>query len=409
VKRAIAILKQKYEALSPYMDERIRRLWAATEAQALGWGGVTAVSAATGLSRTTITAGLIETQRRATGEAKTFTTSRLRRPGGGRKKLTQTDRTLQCDLESLVDPATRGDPQSPLRWTCKSTARLAAELQARDHRVSIRTVACLLHDLDYSLQANCKSTEGRQHPDRNAQFEHINQQIQSYQQQRQPVISVDAKKKELVGDFKQGGREWQPSGQAERVRVPDFEDPDLGKAIPYGVYDVTAHVGWVSVGTDHDTAEFAVATIRQWWRQMGMHTYPNMQTLLVIADAGGSNGWRTRLWKMELQRLANALGLTIAVCHLPPGTSKWNKIEHRMFAYIMQNWRGRPLISHEVIINLIGHTTTKTGLQIRAELDTQSYPTGRKITNEEFAQIQIERDAFHGEWNYKILPKGPVN
>lgn len=409
MKHAIAILKQKYDALSPYMDERIRRLWAATEAQALGWGGVTAVSAATGLSRTTITAGLIETQRRAAGEAETFTTSRLRRPGGGRKKLTQTDRTLWCDLESLVDPATRGDPQSPLRWTCKSTARLAAELQARGHRVSIRTVACLLHDLDYSLQANRKTTEGRQHPDRNAQFEHINQQIQSYQQQRQPVISVDAKKKELVGDFKQGGREWQPTGQAERVRVHDFEDPDLGKAIPYGVYDVTANVGWVSVGTDHDTAEFAVATIRQWWGQMGMHTYPHVQTLLVIADAGGSNGWRTRLWKAELQRLANALGLTIAVCHLPPGTSKWNKIEHRMFAHITQNWRGRPLISHEVIINLIGHTTTKTGLQIRVELDTQSYPTGRKITNEEFAQIQIERDAFHGEWNYKILPKGPVN
>jgi transposase len=409
VKRAIAILKQKYEALSPYMDERIRRLWAATEAQALGWGGVTAVSAATGLSRTTIRAGLIETQHRAAGEAETFTTSRLRRPGGGRKKLTQTDRTLRCDLESLVDPVTRGDPQSPLRWTCKGTARLAAELQARGHRVSIRTVAHLLHDLDYSLQANRKTTAGRHHPDRNAQFEHINQQIQSHQQQRQPVISVDAKKKELVGDFKQGGREWQPTGQAERVRVHDFEDPDLGKAIPYGVYDVTANVGWVSVGTDHDTAEFAVATIRQWWRQRGMHTYPHVQTLLVIADAGGSNGWRTRLWKAELQRLANALGLTIAVCHLPPGTSKWNKIEHRMFAHITQNWRGRPLISHEVIINLIGHTTTKTGLQIRAELDTQSYPTGRKITNEEFAQIQIECDAFHGEWNYKILPKGPVN
>lgn len=405
MKREIAILKQKYDALRPYMDERIRRRWAATEAQALGWGGITAVSAATGLSRTTITGGLVGTiKHRAQGEAQA-SAIRLRRPGGGRKKLPHTDLTLQRDLELWVDPATRGDPQSPLRWTCKSTAKLAAELQARGHVVSIRTVAHLLHDLDYSLQANRKTTEGRQHPDRNAQFEHISQQIQRYQQQCQPVISVDAKKKEWVGDFKQAGREWQPTGQAERVRVHDFKDPDRGKAIPYGVYDVTANVGWVSVGTDHDTAEFAVATISQWWRRMGTHAYPHAQTLLVIADAGGSNGWRTRLWKAELQRLANDVGLTIAVCHLPPGTSKWNKIAHRMFAHITQNWRGRPLISHEVIINLIGHTTTKTGLQVRAALDTQSYPTGRKITDEEFAPIQIERNAFHGEWNYKILPK----
>jgi hypothetical protein len=317
MKREITILKQKYDTLSPYMDERIRRFWAATEAQVFGWGGITAVSAATGLSRSTITAGLVETKHRAQGEVEASAT-RLRRPGGGRKQLTHTDPSLQRDLEALVDPGTRGDPQSPLRWTCKSTAKLAAELQARGHGVSIRTVAHLLHDLDYRLQANRKTTEGRQHPDRNAQFEHISQPIQGYQQQPQPVISVDAKKKELVGDFKQLGREWQPTGQAERVRVHDFEDPDLGKAIPYGIYDVTANVGWVSVGTDHDTAEFAVATIRQWWRQMGMPTYPHAQTLLVIADAGGSNGWRTRL----LQRLANAVGLTIAVCHLPPGKSQ---------------------------------------------------------------------------------------
>lgn len=390
------------------MDERIRRLWAATEAQAFGWGGITAVSAATGLSHTTITAGRAETKRRARGEVETPSMG-LRRPGGGRKKLRQTDPTWQRDLEALVDPVTRGDPQSPLRWTCKSTAKLAAELQARGHAVSARTVAQLLGDADYSLQANRKTAEGAQHPDRNAQFEHISQQIRSLQQQRQPVISVDAKKKELVGDFKQAGQEWQPTGQPQRVRVHDFEDPQLGKAIPYGVYDVTANMGWVSVGTDHDTAEFAVATIRQWWRQMGTCTYPQAHTLLVIADAGGSNGWRTRLWKAELQRLADELGLALAVCHLPPGTSKWNKIEHRMFAHITQNWRGRPLVSHEIIINSIGHTTTKTGLQIRAELDTKPYPTGRKITDEEFAQIQIERDVFHGEWNYKILPRGSSN
>jgi len=408
MKREIATIKQKYDALSPFMDERIRRLWAATEAQAFGWGGITAVSAATGLSHTTITVGLAETKRRARGEVE-MPSMRLRRPGGGRKKLRQTDPTLQRDLEALVDPVTRGDPQSPLRWTCKSTAKLAAELQACGHAVSARTVAQLLRDAGYSLQANRKTTEGAQHPDRNAQFEHISQQIRSLQQQCQPIISVDAKKKELVGDFKQAGREWQPTGQPQRVRVHDFEDPQLGKAIPYGVYDVTANVGWVSVGTDHDTAEFAVATIRQWWRQMGTRTYPQAHTLLVIADAGGSNGWRTRLWKAELQRLADELGLAIAVCHLPPGTSKWNKIEHRMFSHITQNWRGRPLVSHEVIINSIGHTTTKTGLQIRAELDTKLYPTGRKITDEEFAQIQIERDVFHGEWNYKILPRESGN
>jgi hypothetical protein len=316
---------------------------------------------------------------------------------------------LQRDLEALVDPVTRGDPQSPLRWTCKSTSNLAIELQARGHLVSERTIAQLLRDLDYSLQANRKTNEGASHPDRNAQFEHISQQIRSFQQRYQPVISVDAKKKELVGDFKQAGREWQPQGQPERVRVHDFEDQERGKAIPYGIYDVTANAGWVSVGTDHDTAEFAVATMRQWWRQMGAATYPQARALLVIADAGGSNGWRTRLWKAELQHWADEVGIPISVCHLPPGTSKWNKIEHRMFAYITQNWRGKPLVSHAVIVNLIGHTTTKTGLYIRANLDLHVYATGRKITDQEFAEIQIKRNAFHGEWNYKILPRKSGN
>ncbi len=403
---SIELIRHKFAALRPFMDERMRRLWAAAEAIALGRGGVTAVAAATGISRTTIARGVHEQQRSGRGEEPS---PRLRRPGGGRKAIVAHDAALLHDLETLVDPVTRGDPQSPLRWTCKSTRRLAAELQALGHTVGPRTVARLLRALDYSLQANRKTKEGTSHPDRNAQFAYINARTQAFQGRGQPVISVDAKKKALVGDFKKGGQEWQPVGEPEHVRVYDFPDPHLGKAIPYGVYDVTTNTGWVSVGTDHDTAEFAVETVRQWWRQMGTSTYPAATDLLIIADGGGSNGTRLRLWKTELQRLATETGLRISVCHLPPGTSKWNKIEHRMFAYITQNWRGRPLISHEVIVNLIGNTTTQTGLHIQAALDLKHYATGKKVPDEALAAVQIERDPFHGEWNYTIGPANVTN
>ena len=402
----VDLIKQKFETLCSFMDERMRRLWAAAEAQALGRGGITAVAAATGLSRTTITQGMREQQGRTEAER---SPDQIRRPGGGRKAVTERDTTLLRDVEALVDPLTRGDPQSPLRWTCKSTRRLATELQGLGHAVSARTVARLLRGMHYSLQANRKTQEGSAHPDRNAQFEYINERTKAFQARGQPVISVDTKKKELVGDFKNGGREWQPRGEPEYVRVYDFPDKELGKAIPYGVYDVTTNTGWVSVGMDHDTAEFAVATLQQWWRQMGVSTYPEATELLIIADGGGSNGVRIRLWKTELQRLADETGLRIAVCHLPPGTSKWNKIEHRMFAYITQNWRGRPLVSHEVIVNLIGNTTTQTGLHIRAALDPNRYETGKKITDEVLAEIHIEHDRFHGEWNYTIIPRDSRN
>jgi hypothetical protein len=398
------VIKQKFLVLNSVLDERSRRLWAACEAKALGWGGIAVVSQATGLSRTTISTGLRECVQQAEA-AEVVSGSRVRRRGGGRKRLTRDDPQLVRDLEWLVDPATRGDPQSPLRWTCKSTRALASELQALGHVVSARTVAHLLHELHYSLQVNRKTREGADHPDRDAQFGHINERTKTFQAHRQPVVSVDTKKKERVGDFKNAGQEWQPQGQPESVRVYDFLDKKLGKAIPYGVYDVTTNTGWVTVGTDHDTAEFAVETVRHWWQQMGVVTYPQASELLIIADGGGSNGSRLRLWKTQLQRLADETQLRISVCHLPPGTSKWNKIEHRMFAYITQNWRGRPLVSHEVIVNLIGNTTTQTGLHIHAELDTRHYPTGKRITKQELSEVQIERDFFHGEWNYTIVPR----
>lgn len=405
----LEIIQSKYEMLRPIMDERMGRLWAAAEAKALGWGGIAVVAAATGLSRKTIATGLREHQGLGATPLLKPQQQRVRRPGGGRKPLSRQDPTLLTDLEALVEPLTRGDPQSPLRWTCKSTYKLAAELQAMGHRVGPSTVAHLLRQLKYSLQANRKTKEGTIHPDRNAQFEHINTQTREFQQRGQPVVSVDAKKKELVGDFKNGGQEWQPQKAPEEVRVYDFQDKELGKAIPYGVYDITANQGWVSVGCDHDTAVFAVETLRRWWRQMGSKTYPTASELLVTADGGGSNGSRTRLWKTELQQLADETGLRISVCHLPPGTSKWNKIEHRLFAAITQNWRGRPLVSHEVIVNLIGNTTTQTGLRIQAELDSNNYPTGIKVADAELAQVQIEKDLFHGEWNYKITPRSPLN
>jgi hypothetical protein len=395
-------IKSKYEALRPIMNERMRRLWAAAEARALGHGGTTLVHRATGLTQNTIRAGIKEL---AEAQADPLAPGRVRRPGAGRKPLTQSDPTLLEDLEALVEPLTRGDPESPLRWTCKSVQKLARELAQQGHRVSGQTVSLLLRALDYSLQANKKTQEGALHPDREAQFAYINERTKAAQQRAQPVISVDTKKKELIGNFKNGGREWRPQGQPEEVRVHDFVDKELGKAIPYGVYDLTNNAGWVSVGVDHDTAEFAVATIARWWEQMGKRMYPEATELQIMADGGGSNSSRCRLWKLALQRFADAEGLVVSVSHFPPGTSKWNKIEHRMFSFISLNWRGRPLISHEVILSLICSTTTGTGLSIQATLDPNPYPTRLQISDAEMAQVQIERHDFHGEWNYTILPR----
>jgi hypothetical protein len=404
----VQVIAEKFAALGPVLDERTRRLWAAAEAHAIGRGGISRVSEATGLSRITIRSGLSELYPSSTRHDQGAAAGRTRRLGGGRKPLIEHDPKLERALEILVDPVTRGDPTSPLRWTCKSAANLAAELQVLGHTVSERSVNRLLHTSGYSLQSNRKTIEGGDHPDRDAQFQHINRRVKAYQKQRQPVVSVDAKKKELVGRFRNGGREWQPSGEPEAVNVYDFIDKDLGKAIPYGVYDQTTNTGWVGVGIDHDTAEFAVETLRRWWRNMGRQVYPQATKLLVTADGGGSNGSRCRLWKMELQRFASEAGLRISVCHFPPGTSKWNKIEHRMFCHITENWRGRPLVSREVVVNLIGNTTTETGLSIRSELDDKSYPTGRKITDEEMNGLSIKKEKFHGEWNYTIFPKADI-
>jgi Rhodopirellula transposase DDE domain len=401
----VQVIAEKFAALGPVLDERARRLWAAAEAHAIGRGGISRVSEATGLSRITIRSGLSELYPSTPLPGRGATAVGVRRPGGGRKPLIEHDPKLERALEILVDPVTRGDPMSPLRWTCKSAAKLAAELQAQGHTASERSVNRLLHASGYSLQSNRKTIEGGDHPDRDAQFQHINRQVKAHQKRGQPVVSVDAKKKELVGRFRNGGREWQPSGEPEAVNVYDFIDKDLGKAIPYGVYDQTANTGWVGVGVDHDTAEFAVETLRRWWRNMGRQVYPQATKLLVTADGGGSNGSRCRLWKMELQRLASETGLRVSVCHFPPGTSKWNKIEHRMFSHLTQNWRGRSLESREVVVNLIGQTTTREGLEVRAELDTGRYKKGIKVTDDELEGVRITRDEFHGEWNYTISPK----
>ena len=404
----VQVIAQKFASLEPVLDERARRLWAAAEARAIGRGGISRVAEATGLSRITVRSGLSELNPSSSPLDREVAAGRTRRPGGGRKPLTEHDSKLYRALEILVDPVTRGDPMSPLRWTCKSAAKLAAELQARGHSVSERSVNRLLHASGYSLQSNRKTLEGGDHPDRDAQFRHINQRVKVYQRQGQPVVSVDAKKKELVGRFRNGGREWQPSGEPEAVNVYDFIDKDLGKALPYGVYDQTTNTGWVSVGVDHDTAEFAVETLRRWWRNMGSRVYPQARSLLVTADGGGSNGSRCRLWKVELQRLASETGLRISVCHFPPGTSKWNKIEHRMFCHITQNWRGRPLTSRAVVVNLIGSTRTSTGLEIHSELDENEYPTGMKVTDEQLGGVRMKKNRFHGEWNYTILPKTSI-
>jgi hypothetical protein len=395
-----AAVRLRFAQVASVLDERRRRLWAAAEAKAVGYGGVSLVARVTGLTRPTIHAGLKEL---ASGIVP-LPEGRVRRAGAGRKPLTHTQPELLAALDALVEPTARGDPESPLRWTCKGIRKLAAELQRQGFRIGRQRVADWLRKLGYSLQGNRKTREGGQHADRNAQFEYIARQVRMLQKRGQPVISVDTKKKELVGDFKNGGREWRPQGQPEGVRVHDFLDKKLGKAIPYGVYDLAANNGWVSVGIDHDTSDFAVETIRRWWRHMGRQRYPQAKELLITADGGGSNGCRSRLWKVALQRLATELGLIIRVCHLPPGTSKWNKIEHRLFSQIAINWRGRPLTSHAVIVQLIADTKTATGLRVRAGLDKRSYPTGRKVTNQALAEINLHPAKFHGEWNYIIRP-----
>ena len=397
------LIKAKFEYLAPVLDEHSRRLWAAAEAKVLGRGGASSVARATGLSRTTVHQGLKDLQS-SPRDKEEIKQSRIRSPGGGRKPITTSDPEILNELEKLVDPLTRGDPESPLRWTCKSTRQLASALRARGHTIGRQKVSELLAVLGYSLQANRKIREGAEHPDRDEQFYHINERVKHFQERFQPVISVDTKKKELVGDFKNGGREWQPLKKPEAVRSHDFMDKTLGKVNPYGVYDQTANVGWVSVGTDNDTAEFAVESIRRWWKKMGESQYPQATELLITADCGGSNGYRVRLWKVALQKFANESGLEISVCHFPPGTSKWNKIEHRMFSHISMNWRGKPLYDHEVIVNLIGSTTTQKGLSIRADLDTNSYPKGVKVSDEQLQNVSIIKADFHGEWNYKIMP-----
>jgi hypothetical protein len=398
-------VREKLDLLAPLFDEQTRRLWAAAEAQVLGRSGISLVARATGLSRTTIHQGikdLAELHETKVLEKK----KRIRAAGGGRKPIDEYDPTLRQDLELLVDPVTRGDSESPLRWTCKSTRQLAAALVEQGHVVGRQKVADLLAELGYSLQANQKTREGSaNHPDRDRQFNYINEQAVTFQHRKQPVISVDTKKKELVGEFKNGGQEWQPKGKPEQVQGHDFPNPKLGKANPYGVYDQNANIGWVSVGTDHDTSEFAVESIRRWWNNMGRMRYPDATELLITTDGGGSNGYRVRLWKVALQRFANETGLRISVCHFPPGTSKWSKIEHRMFGHISMNWRGRPLISHEVIVNLIGSTTTQNGLTISAELDTNLYPKGIHISDDELKTVNQTKASFHGEWNYTIDKK----
>lgn len=389
-------IRSRFKLLAPYLDERTRRLAVAAEAKVIELGGISVVSRATGVARLTIRRGLEELTVPPSAH------SGIRESGGGRKKTVDVDPTLKADLEKLLKPTERGDPESPLQWTCKSVRRLAQELKREGHQTSHRMVAEMLHELGYSLQANRKTLEGAGNPDRDAQFEYINRKAQEYFATADPVISVDTKKKELVGEFKNGGREWRPKGLPVKVRVHDFLVPELGRAIPYGVYDLATNSGWVSVGVDHDTSTFAVETIRRWWSSMGSQLYPHAKRLLITADGGGSNGARVRLWKVELQKLADELKMAISVSHFPPGTSKWNKIEHRLFSFISQNWRGKPLVSHRVIVDLIAATTTTAGLQVRAQLDPTLYPAGTKVSDEEVAAVNILRASFHGEWNYTI-------
>jgi hypothetical protein len=398
----IAAIRVRYEALAPFLNERTRRLFAASEALTAGRGGIAAVARATGIARSTIGRGLAELSDNCAA-----TTERVRRSGGGSKPATETQPGLLVALEALVQSSIRGDPAAPLRWVSKSQRHLSAALAQQGFTAGQKLVGRLLVKLEFSLQANRKTREGTQHPDRNAQFEHINAAVLAFQAAGEPVISVDTKKKELVGDFKNGGRELCPKGHPEPVRVHDFAIPELGKAVPYGVYDIAANTGWVNVGITHDTAVFAVESIRRWWHELGAARYPNATRLLITADCGGSNGVRLRLWKRELQTLADQLGIAITVNHLPPGTSKWNRIEHRLFAFITQNWRGKPLVSHQVIVQLIANTTTTTGLTVACRLDKASYEKGIKVSDTEMAALNIHPDAFHGEWNYTFRLRLP--
>ncbi len=393
----VATIRKRFLALDAHLDERGRRQFAAVEARLAGYGGIAAVSRATGIAASTIGRGLCELD-----DPAPLPMDCVRRPGGGRKPLVERDPGLLRDLEALVEPDARGDPMSPLRWTCKSLRRLASELGAMGHDVSYTVVGELLKTLNFSLQANRKTLEGSNHPDRNAQFGYINDAVTSALAENQPVISVDTKKKELVGDFKNNGREWRPQGNPEEVRVHDFLIKELGRAVPYGIYDLAANAGWVNVGMNHDTAAFAVQTIRRWWQEIGSLRYPKATKLVITADGGGSNGSRVRLWKLELQRLADELGIDIEVHHLPPGTSKWNKIEHRLFSFITMNWRAKPLVSYRVIVDLISATKTDTGLTVRCELDPETYPKGVVVSDAELAAIKIKPAEFHGEWNYTI-------
>jgi hypothetical protein len=396
-------LGERFELLAPCLNERSLRLWAGAEAKALGWGGICAVARSSGLAINTVRRGLAE----VTGQVRGLDPARIRQEGGGRKALMRRQPRLLAALEKLVNPTTRGDPMRPLLWTCKSVRQLARELTREGYPIGATKTDELLHELGYSLQSHRKRDEGKSHPDRDAQFDHINQEVVKFQEAGQPVISVDTKKKELVGRYRNAGREWRPQGQPEEVKVYDFVDKNLGRAIPYGVYDLQHNEGWVSVGSDHDTAEFAVETIRRWWRTMGQTQYPQARKLLITADGGGSNSSRCRLWKWCLQQLSNETGLEIEVCHFPPATSKWNKIEHRMFCHITQNWRGKALVSHEVVVELIAATTTQKGLRIKAERDTGHYEKGKIPTDAELESIRLVPDTFHGDWNYSIRPQSP--
>jgi len=395
-----AAIRQKFQALATRLDEHTRRVWAATEAGALGYGGISLVARATDISRRAILAGMREIK---AGDI--LPAGRVRRPGGGRKPAIHHQPDLPEKLESLIEPLTRGDPESPLRWTCKSTHRLSLELTGQGYSASSRLVGVLLHRMGYSLQGNRKTIEGKKHPDRNAQFEHINARVLEEMRAAQPVISVDTKKKELVGNYANRGKQWLKKGTATNVNIHDFPDPSVPRAYPYGIYELTRNRGFVNVGTDHDTATFAVASIRTWWRMEGRRAYPKARRLLITADAGGSNGSRLRLWKWELQRLADELRLPISVCHFPPGTSKWNKVEHRLFSFISLNWQGEPLTDYETVVNLISKTTTVTGLKVSCRLDRRRYPLGRKVSDEEWAKINLFKDDFHGDWNYTIRPR----
>lgn len=393
-------VKQRHQVMCAHLSEREKRIWAASEAITIGRGGDTIVSEATGISRVTISKGKKEVK----GEV-VISSGRIREAGGGRKRLIKKHPNIVKDLDTMIDPLTRGDPESPLRWTCKSTYKLAEALQAKGHRISQKAVYSLLQEMGYSMQSNRKIMEGKQHPDRDDQFHFINRKVKEFQEQGQPVISVDAKKKENIGQFKNAGKEWERHGQPVAVNTYDFPDKDKGKACPYGVFDMTRNEGWVNVGISRDTAEFALESIRRWWTGMGYFKYPGATELLITADGGGSNGYRIRLWKREIQKLSNELGITIQVCHFPPGTSKWNKIEHQMFSFVSKNWRGRPLDSLGTIVNLIASTTTKKGLHIKAEIDKNEYEKGIKVSDEEMVLLNIERESFHGEWNYKIMPQ----